>query len=143
MASFNKTMIMGNLTRDLELRYTPKGTAVANVGVAVNEYVKDGDDKVTFFDVVLWGKNAENCAKYLGKGSPIFIEGRMATESWTDKESGKPRSKMVLVANVVQFLGASSGSGSGGGQSTNQATNPMSDDLDSRIEDLEGDDIPF
>ena len=138
MASLNKTMIMGNLTRDVEVRFTPGGTQVGNVGVAVNEHVKDGEDRVTYFDVVLWGKNAENCAKYLSKGSPIFIEGRMQTESWTDKESGKPRSKMVLVANVVQFLG--SGQGSQGGQSK---PDPHNDALDSRTEEVEEDDIPF
>lgn len=115
-------MLMGNVTRDIELRYTPKGTAVADLGMACNR-VRTGDDgqkieEVTFVDVTLWGRQAELANQYLGKGRPVFIEGRLQMDSWTDKESGKQRTRLKVVGEVMQFLGSPSGGGGNpGGQS--------------------------
>ena len=126
MANLNKVMIMGNLTRDIELRYTPTGTAVADLGLATNRYrTADNGEKivdVTYVDVTLWGRQAELANQYLGKGKPVFIEGRLQTDSWTDKETGKQRSKMKVVGETMQFIGAPSGGGgnSNGGQQQQQ-----------------------
>ena len=107
-AALNKVLLIGNLTRDVEVKYTPKGTAVAQLSLAVNEtYVKDGEkqETVTFVDCDVWGRTAENCAQYLAKGRPVFIEGRLKLESWDDKQSGQKRSKLKVTADRVQFLG--------------------------------------
>ena len=107
MASFNKVLLMGNLTRDPELRYTSGGTAVASFGLAVNRKFKQGEewkDEVCFVDITVWAKQGENCAEYLNKGSQAFIEGRLNYQTWEDKQSGQQRSKLEVVANNVQFL---------------------------------------
>jgi len=108
MASLNKVFLIGNLTRDPELRYIPSGTAVANFGLAVNRIytTQDGERKedVCFVDIVTWSKTAENCANYLAKGRPVFIEGRLQFRSW-ETEDGQKRSKLEVVADRVQFLG--------------------------------------
>lgn len=108
-ASFNKVMIMGNLTRDPELRYTSSGTAIAQLGVATNRKYKDANDEwqeeVTFIDVEVWGRQAENCNEYLSKGRPVFIEGRLKFDQWEDKETGQKRSKLKVAGDRVQFLG--------------------------------------
>jgi single-strand DNA-binding protein len=108
---------MGNLTRDPEVRYTPKGTAVTELGIAVNR-ISTGEngekrEEVTFVDVTVWGRTAENVGEYLRKGRPVFIEGRLQLDSWEDKQSGQKRNKLRVVADNVQFLG-SRGSGGGG-----------------------------
>ena len=107
MASFNKVMLMGNLTRDPELRFTASGAAVASFGLAVNRKYKQGNDwkdEVCYVDITVWGKQGENCAEYLGKGSGVFIEGRLQFRSW-ETDDGQKRNKLDVVANVVQFLG--------------------------------------
>jgi len=113
MASYNKVLLMGNLTRDPEVRYTPKGTAIANLGLAVNRvYTTDaGEQKeeVTFVDIEVWGRQAETAGQYLSKGRPVFVEGRLKLDSWEDKESGQKRNKLKVVAERVQFLGAPRG----------------------------------
>jgi single-strand DNA-binding protein len=119
MASFNKVLLMGNLTRDPELRYIPSGTAVAKFGLAVNrDYVdkQSGDKKesVCFVDITVWGKQAETCNQYLTKGRPVFIEGRLEFSSWETKEGDK-RSKLEVVAERVQFLGGRKDEGGEGG----------------------------
>jgi single-strand DNA-binding protein len=117
MASYNKVLLMGNLTRDPEVKYTPKGTALANLGLAVNRRwtTETGEQKeeVTFVDVEVWGRQAETAGQYLAKGRPVFIEGRLKLDSWEDKESGQKRNKLKVVAERVQFLGAPSGGGRG------------------------------
>jgi single-strand DNA-binding protein len=124
MANFNKVMLMGNLTRDPEIRYTPKGTAVAEIGLAINRYFtgESGDKRedTTFVDVTLWGRTAEIASEYLKKGRPVFIEGRLQLDTWEDKQSGQKRSKLRVVAEGMQLLGARGGGGgseenSGGG----------------------------
>ncbi len=105
--SFNKIIIVGNLGRDPELRYTPQGTAVCNFSVATNEKRRDksGDlqDVTTWFKVTLWGKQAETASKYLTKGSPIYVEGRLRIEDWTDRD-GKNRTTLEVSATDMQFI---------------------------------------
>ena len=117
MANLNKVLLMGNLTRDPEVRYTPKGTAVAELGIAVNRvYSGENGEKreeVTFVDVTVWGRTAENVGEYLKKGRPVFIEGRLQLDSWEDKQSGQKRNKLKVVADNVQFLGSRGGAGGG------------------------------
>lgn len=108
MASYNRVILMGNLTRDIELRFTPQKTPVAEVGLAVNERRKSasGDwiDETMFVDLVFWGKTAEIASEHLGKGSPIFIEGRLKLDSW--ETDGQKRSKHRVVVERMQFIGA-------------------------------------
>jgi len=114
MANFNKVLLMGNLTRDPEVRYTPKGTAVATLGLAVNEYytTATGEQKeeTIFVDIDVWGRQAETAGQYLAKGRPVFVEGRLRLDTWDDKETGQKRSKLKVVALRIQFLGAPKGS---------------------------------
>ncbi len=105
----NSVNLIGNLTRDVEVRYVGQNnTAIATLGVAVNSGRKD--DPPVFVDVDVWGIVAENCAKYLNKGSKVGVVGRLKQESWEDKESGKKRSKILVVASNVQFLNSKGGS---------------------------------
>src|SRR5215471_154648 len=122
MASFNKVILVGNLTRDPELRYTPKGMAIAKVGLAVNRvWTNEAGEKkeeVTFVDIDIFGRTAENVSQYMRKGSPILIEGRLRLDQWDDKQTGQKRSKLGVVAETVQFLGTGgSRGGEGGGES--------------------------
>jgi single-strand DNA-binding protein len=117
MASFNKVILMGNLTRDPELRYTPKGTAVARLGVALNRVwtseTGEKREEVTFVDVDVFGRTAENVAQYMRKGRPVLIEGRLRLDQWDDKQTGQKRSKLSVVGEVVQFLGSPAGNEAG------------------------------
>jgi single-strand DNA-binding protein len=118
MASFNKVILLGNLTRDPEVRYTPKGTAVTDLGLAVNRtYTADNGEKreeVTFVDVTFWGRTAEVAGEYLKKGRPVFVEGRLQLDSWDDKQSGQKRTKLKVIGENMQMLGAPRGGGGGG-----------------------------
>jgi len=118
MASFNRVILVGNLTRDVELRYTPTQTAVTEVGLAVNDRRKSqtGEwiEETTFVDVTIWGRTAEVCSEHLGKGSPILIEGRLKLDSW--ETDGQKRSKLRVVCERMQMLGSRGGGGSRGGQ---------------------------
>ena len=120
MASLNKVMIIGNLTRDPELRYTPKGTAVTELGIAVNRrYTAENGEKreeTTFVDVTLWGRTAELAGEYLRKGRAVYIEGRLQLDSWDDKQTGQKRSKLRVVGEEMQFLGGGREQGGGGGE---------------------------
>jgi single-strand DNA-binding protein len=119
MASFNKVILMGNLTRDPELRYTSKGTAIAKIGLAVNRTwrTETGETKeeVTFVDVDIFGRTAENVGQYMRKGSPVLIEGRLKLDQWDDKQTGQKRSRMGVVAETVQFLSSGNRNAEGGG----------------------------
>src|SRR6478609_11722195 len=121
MASFNKVILVGNLTRDPELRYTPKGTAIAKIGIAVNRvWTNEAGEKkeeVTFVDVDVFGRTAENVGQYMRKGRPILIEGRLRLDQWDDKQTGQKKSKLGVVAETVQFLGGATGGGEGGAAS--------------------------
>jgi single-strand DNA-binding protein len=127
MASFNKVILLGNLTRDPEVRYTPKGSAVCDLGVAVNRsYTLDSGEKreeVTFVDVVLWSRLAEIAGEYLKKGRPIFIEGRLQLDTWDDKQSGQKRSKLRVIGETMQLLGGRP-PGAGGGAAEGGESRP-------------------
>ena len=118
MASFNKVILLGNLTRDPEVRYTPKGSAVCDLGIAINRsYTLDSGEKreeVTYVDVVLWSRLAEIAGEYLKKGRPVFIEGRLQLDTWDDKQSGQKRSKLRVIGETMQLLGGRP-PGTGGG----------------------------
>jgi single-strand DNA-binding protein len=117
MASFNRVILMGNLTRDPEVRYTPKGSAVTDIGLAVNRvYSTDSGEKreeVTFVDITLWGRTAEIAGEYLKKGKPVLIEGRLQMDTWDDKQSGQKRSKLKVIGEAMQLLGGRGGGGEG------------------------------
>ena len=128
MASFNKVILMGNLTRDPELRYTPKGTAIAKVGLAVNRvWTNEAGEKkeeVTFVDVDIFGRTAENVGQYMRKGRPMLVEGRLKLDQWDDKQTGQKKSKLGVVAETVQFLGSAPGGGEGGAPAAPRAPRP-------------------
>jgi single-strand DNA-binding protein len=133
MASFNKVILLGNLTRDPEVRYTPKGSAVCDIGLAVNrQYTLDNGEKreeVTFVDIVLWARLAEIAGEYLKKGRPVFIEGRLQLDTWDDKTSGQKRSKLRVIGETMQLLGsrpAGAGAGAGGGEGGEEDRPPRS-----------------
>lgn len=109
MASLNKVILMGNVTRDLDLRYTPNGAAVCDMGLAINRRIASNDgherEETTFVDIVIWNKQAESCSRYLRKGSQCLVEGRLQLDTWDDKETGQKRSRLRVVAERVQFLG--------------------------------------
>ena len=120
MASFNRVILMGNLTRDVEVKYLQSGMAVAEVGLAVNDRRKDNKtnqwiDETTFVDVTFWGRTAEIAAEYLGKGSPVLVEGRLKLDQW--ETEGQKRSKLRVVCERMQMVG-SKGGGQGGRQSS-------------------------
>jgi single-strand DNA-binding protein len=110
MANLNRVLLIGNLTRDPEVRFTPKGTAVAEIGLAVNRVYsgEDGERKeeTTFVDVTLWARQAEVAGQYLKKGRPVFIEGRLQLDSWEDKQTGQKRSRLRVVGENLQLLGS-------------------------------------
>lgn len=118
MPSYNSVQLMGNLTRDPEVRYTPNGTAVAELGMAISRKFKGNDglmqEETTFVDVTLWSKVAELASQYLKKGNPVFIQGRLQMDSWEDKQSGQKRSKLKVVGEVMQMLGGKPAGDSGG-----------------------------
>ncbi|MEM9827683.1 MAG: single-stranded DNA-binding protein [Planctomycetota bacterium] len=120
MASYNRVILMGNLTRDIELKYTPGGTAVTDAGLAVNNKRKNQDgewvDEVCFVDVTLWGRTAEVASEYLTKGSPVFIEGHLKFDSW--ETDGQKRSKLRVVCDRMQLVGGGSSRGGQTGQSS-------------------------
>ena len=119
MPNLNKVMLMGNLTRDPEIKYTPKGTAIANFGLAVNRnYTTEGGEKreeVTFIDLEAFGRTAEVIGEYFKKGRPIFIEGRLKLDTWDDKQSGQKKSKLRVIVDSFEFLGSREGGAGGGG----------------------------
>ena len=147
MASFNKVILLGNLTRDPEVRYTPKGSAVCDLGIAVNRvYTTDSGDKreeVTYVDVVLWSRLAEIAGEYLKKGRPVFIEGRLQMDSWDDKQTGQKRTKLRVVGESMQLLGGRPGGVGGGAEATGdnrQASAPPKPQAPAQPDE---DEIPF
>ncbi len=110
MASYNKVILVGNLTRDPELRYTPKGMAITKIGLAVNRrWTSEGGEQreeTTFVDIDAFGKQAETIAQYMKKGSPMLVEGRLRLDQWDDKQTGQKRSKLGIVLEGFQFLGS-------------------------------------
>ena len=162
MPNLNKVMLMGNLTRDPEIKYTPKGTAIANFGIAINRtYTPEGGEKreeVTFIDLEAFGRTAEVIGEYFKKGRPIYVEGRLKLDQWDDKTTGKKQSKLRVVVESFEFLGSREGGaagsgGEGGGAPSGEARSsappqrrapaaaprpPADPDLD-----VQADDVPF
>jgi single-strand DNA-binding protein len=129
-SNINRVILTGNLTFDPELRSLPSGTSVCKLRVAVNTRRKNGatgewEDKPNYFDVTVWGPQGENCARYLSKGRPVAIDGRLEWSEWVDKESGKNRSKVEIVADTVQFLGGRDDAAGGGGGFTPRSDVPV------------------
>ncbi len=163
MANLNKVMLIGNITRDPEIRYTPKGTALVDLGLAVNRrYTADNGEKreeTTFVDVTLWGRTAEIANEYLKKGRSVYIEGRLQLDTWEDKTTGQKRSKIKIVGEEMQMLGSREGGGGGGASRTEYDEEPRSSRPQQQRPasrpatapkapadpdlDVEGDDIPF
>jgi len=166
MASFNKVILMGNLTRDPEVKYITSGSAVTELGLAVNRSWFDKQsnqrkEETTFVDVTLWGRTAEVAGEYLSKGRPVLIEGRLQLDTWEDRESGKKRSKLRVVGENMTMLGSrgdGGGGGGGGGQSGNYGnqgqsapprqqqapqSNPVDSFYDSGPSNVSEDDVPF
>ena len=155
-ASLNKVLLMGNLTRDPEVKYTPKGTAVCDLGLAINDSYKAQDGTIkettTFVDVEVWGRTAENCKQYLTKGRPIFVEGQLRLDQW-ETPQGEKKSRMKVRADRVQFLGGGPGRPGGGGEqrsstssssdSGRTATRPASSVSEDAPPPPSDDDIPF
>jgi single-strand DNA-binding protein len=158
MASLNKVMLIGNLTRDPEVKYTPKGTAVAEIAIAINRNYTGADgqkkEEVTFIDVTLWERLAEIAGEYLKKGRPVFIEGRLQLDTWDDKATGQKRSRLRVRAEQMQLLGSREGGGGGGApaggheeEGGRPASRPAPRPAPGRPKpaeaDEEADDIPF
>ena len=157
-ASLNKVLLMGNLTRDPEVKYTPKGTAVGDLAIAINDSYKAQDgtikETVTYVDIEVWGRQAETCKQYLTKGRPIFVEGQLRLDQW-ETPQGEKKSRLKVRADRVQFLGGSPGGGrggSGGGgeqrsapaaDSGRTAARPAATVSEDRPPLPEDDDIPF
>lgn len=153
MANLNKVMLIGNLTRDPEIKYTPKGTAVASFALAINRnYTTEGGEKreeVTFVEIEAYGRVAEIIGEYCKKGSPLFVDGRLKLDTWDDKQTGQKRSKMKVVAENIQLLGGRDGVPAGTAEQADAAAAsrrppathpqpPADPDLDAAA-----DDIPF
>ncbi|KAA0214187.1 MAG: single-stranded DNA-binding protein [Leptolyngbya sp. PLA3] len=140
---YNKVLLMGNLTRDVELRHTSGNQAVANIGLAVSRRYRSGDgelkEETTFVDCEAWGKTAETMSKYLQKGRPVFIEGRLKLDTWQDKNDGSNRSKMRVVIENFRFIDSRGGEGGGSGGGGSRAANANAENYDHGGED----DIPF
>ena len=143
MASVNQVMLLGNLTRDPEIRYTPKGTAVTDLGMAINR-IRTGDngeriEEVTYVDVTLWGRSAELAGQYLSKGRSVFIEGRLQLDQWDDKATGQKRSRLRVVGENMQFIG---GQGQGGGGGNAQGGNQQQSKPAQQQQQPSGDSAP-
>lgn len=159
MASYNKVILMGNLTRDPELRYTPNNMPICKFGLAVNRRFKDGQsgewkEEPTFIDVTIFGARAEPFARYHSKGKQAFIEGSLRLDTWEDKNGGGKRSKLYVVADTWEFVGGGRGEGAGGegggggmrrGASTSAASSSMGEEgsYGGPTEDVGADDTPF
>jgi len=162
MASFNRVILVGNLTKDPQVRYTPGGTAVTDVGLAINRVWFDKQtntrkEDVTFVEVTLWGRQAEVAGEYLAKGRSVLIEGRLQLDQWEDRETGQKRSKLKVVGEQMTMLGSRSdgqhsGGGSGGGDYAEESQNapqasgteaPQDSQYDNPANDVPEDEVPF
>ncbi len=153
MANFNRVIIAGNLTRDPELRYTPKGTAIARIGMAINRTWKneagESQTEVTFVDVDAFGRQAEVVAQYMKKGRPLLVEGRLKLDQWEDKNTHQKQSKLKVVLESFSFIDSKGGDGGGGAEGRAPmapraaATPPPGSSSDADAPGAEDDDVPF
>ena len=145
MATFNKVILLGNLTRDPELRHTPSGTAVCKLRVAVNTRQKDQSgqwvDKPNYFDVTVWGNQAESCSQFLSKGRPIGVDGRLDWREW-EAQDGSKRQAVEIIADSVQFLGGRA-DGEGAGERQFVPAGAAADSGGADFGNANDDDIPF
>ncbi len=146
MPNLNKVQLMGNITRDPEVRYTPKGTAVTDISLAINRNFSGDDgerrEETTFVEITFWGRQAEIIGEWMKKGRPIYVEGRLQLDSWEDKTSGQQRSRLKVIGEKFEFLGGrdDTGGSSSGGSSrssnpTPQSSNQRDDDPSERREE--------
>ena len=148
MASFNRVILVGNLTRDVDVKSTQSGTSVAEIGLAVNRqwFDKNANQKkeeVTFVDVTLWGRQAEVAGEYLSKGCPVLIEGRLQLDQWDDKQTGQKRSKLRVVGETMQMLGSRDGGSGDGQQSHSRQSRPQQPATPDFYDSAPDDDVPF
>jgi single-strand DNA-binding protein len=153
MANFNKVILAGNLTRDPELRYTPKGTAVARITLAVNRTWKsesgESKEEVSFVDVDIWGRQAEVISQYMKKGRPLLVEGRLKQDTWEDKNTKQKQSKLKVVLESFSFIDSNRSEGGGGAAEAPRAARPAAAASAPAAESgeadgpPEGDDVPF
>ena len=147
MPNYNKVILMGNLTRDPEVRYTSSGTAIAKLGMAVNRYWRNQEgqqqEEATFVDVDAFGKQAETIGQYLKKGRPIMVEGRLKLDQWDDKQTGQKRSKLGVTLENFQFLDSRSEDGNGGGSGGTQSPGGSPANTQGGGGFAEDDDVPF
>ncbi|MEE2715549.1 MAG: single-stranded DNA-binding protein [Verrucomicrobiota bacterium] len=147
MPNYNKVILMGNLTRDPEVRYTSSGTAIAKLGIAVNRYWRNQEgqqqEETTFVDVDAFGKQAETIGQYLKKGRPIMVEGRLKLDQWDDKQTGQKRSKLGVTLENFQFLDSRSEGGEGGGSAGTQSSGGSPSGSQGGGGFAEDDDVPF
>jgi len=147
MPNYNKVILMGNLTRDPEVRYTSSGTAIAKLGMAVNRYWRNQEgqqqEEATFVDVDAFGKQAETIGQYLKKGRPIMVEGRLKLDQWDDKQTGQKRSKLGVTLENFQFLDSRSEDGDGGGSGGAQSPGGAPTNTQGGGGFAEDDDVPF
>jgi single-strand DNA-binding protein len=146
-ANINRVVLLGNLTRDPELRHTPSGTAVCSLRIAVNTRRKDGQtgewtEKPNYFDVTVWGNPGENCAQYLSKGRPVAIDGRLEWREW-DAQDGTKRQAVEIIADSVQFLGSRGEGGEGQSQFVPAGATTQAENADFGGGGAADDDIPF
>ena len=154
MANFNKVILAGNLTRDPELRYTPKGTAVARITLAVNRTWKsesgENKEEVSFVDVDIWGRQAEVISQYMKKGRPLLVEGRLKQDTWEDKNTKQKQSKLKVVLESFSFIDSNRGDAGGGAAEAPRASRPAAAAASAPAPEggeadgpPEGDDVPF
>lgn len=148
MASFNKVILIGNLCRDVQVKYTPGGTAVAELGLAVNrtwfdKAANQKKEEVTFVDVTLWGRTAEVAGEYLVKGRSCMIEGRLSLDTWDDKETGKKRSKLKVVGESLVLLGGGNRQGGSTAGSSQQEQSSSAGDVSFPSDNNPDDEVPF
>jgi single-strand DNA-binding protein len=154
MANFNKVILAGNLTRDPELRYTPKGMAIAKISLAINRVrtneAGEKKEEVTFVDLDAFGNQAETLAKYMKKGSPLLVEGRLKLDQWDDKQTGQKRSRMGVIIEGFQFLGSGNRGEGGGAASEAPRSRPAASSTPASAPEEAGDaelphddDVPF
>ena len=149
MPNYNKVILVGNLTRDPEVKYTPKGTAICDIGLAINRnWSTDSGEKreeVTFVDVTLWGRVADIVGEYTSKGRPLMVEGRLHLDTWDDKQTGQKRSKLKVIGENIQLLGSKEGGSEREERETPPPRRPAAPPPKPRDPDLDQpeDDIPF
>lgn len=146
MRGFSKVVLCGNLTKDPELRTTPSGTQVCSFGIAVNRVFRDAsgadNEKVSFFDCTAWGKQGETLARYMKKGNPLLVSGRLDQHSWDDKTTGAKRSRVEIIVEDFTFIGGGDGSNAGGRANNVTGSAAKANEGAGNVADVVPDDIP-